>query len=480
MGRNAKIKISGYTGAVGLLAAASVIFLILSLLSEGGLYGGDSYQHYLIAKYAFAHPENYLNHWGKPLFTLLASPFAYFGFHAMMLFNILVCAAASYVTLLTVRKLNYDNLPMVVVFTVFTPVYILLMFSGLTEAVFSLLLIASVYLFVDKKYIFTAILISLIPFVRSEGFMFICWFFILFLIKRQYKAIPFLLFGVLFYSVLGGLIAGNFLWLISDNPYKAVGSIYGHGSLFQYITGVPSTFGMMVFLLAIIGFIVINLHYFKWKKSGKEDLVSFNELFVISFSAIGYFIFHSVVWWQGWLSVMGDARFMAAIVPLMSIMALKGFNTAIIFIHKPKIGMVITLLVAGVVILSGFDRHKLPVTLQKEDKVVKQAVDWVKSHGYDRNQVIYFNPIIPVLLNKDPFDGKQLFSSVSDPNNPEVGVEKNAVIVWDTHFSEFESKIALDKMLENPNYQLLQIFLPDPPFKIFGKMDFRVAVFIRK
>ena len=419
------VKINSYSGAVLLLAVASVIFLTLSFLSEGGLYGGDSYQHYLIAKYAFVHPGNYLNHWGKPLFTLLASPFAYFGFHAMMLFNILICAAASYITLLTVRKLNYDNLPMAVIFTVFTPVYILLMFSGLTEAVFSLLLIASVCLFVNKKYIFTAILISLIPFVRSEGFMFIAWFLILFLVKRQYKAIPFLLFGVLFYSALGGFITGNFLWLISDNPYKAGGSIYGHGSLFQYITCVPSTFGIMVFLLAITGFIVISLPYFKRQKSGKEESeISFNELFVISFSAIGYFIFHSVVWWQGWLSVMGDARFMAAIVPLMSIMALKGFNTAILPIRKPKIGMIITVLVAGVVVVGGFDRHKLPVTLQKEDKATKQAVDWVKDRGYDRNQIIYFNPIIPVLLNKDPFDRKQLLTSVSDPNNPEVGVEK--------------------------------------------------------
>jgi hypothetical protein len=476
-----KFKINSFAGALVLLTVASVLFFILSLLSEGGLYGGDSYQHYLFAKYAFAHPENYLDHWGKPLFTLLASPFAYFGFHAMMLFNILICAVASYITLLTAHKLNYANLPLVVVFTIFTPVFILLMFSGLTEAVFSLLLIASVYLFIRKNYIPAAILISLIPFVRSEGLMFIAWFLILFLVKRQYKTIPFLLFGVLFYSVLGGLISGNFIWLITDNPYKASESVYGHGSLFQYVTSVPSTFGLVVFLFAIIGFSAICYLYFKQLKHAREgNDIRFNELFVISFSAIGYFVFHSMVWWQGWLSVLGDPRFMAAIVPLISLMALKGLNTAISSVRKPKIQMGMTVLVAGVVMAVGLTRYHLPVRLKGEDETVMLAANWMKAHGYDKNPTIFFNPIIPVLLDKDPFNPNQMRASVSDSNNPDVGVEKNTVIIWDTHFSEFESKVSLSKMLENPNYQLLKMVSPNPPFKIFDNRDFQVAVFIRK
>lgn len=476
-----KFKLDGYTGSAVLLVFSTLLFMVLSIFSEGGLYGGDSYQHYLIAKYAFAHPENFLNHWGKPLFTLLASPFAYFGFHAMMLFNILVCASASYLTLLTARKLKLQNMPLSIVFTMFTPVYILLMFSGLTEAVFSLLLIASVYLFMNKKYIPVAILISLIPFVRSEGLMFVAWFFVLLLVKRQYKSIPFLLFGVLFYSLFGGFISGNFFWLISDNPYKASGSVYGHGSLFQYVVGVPSTFGVLVFLLAVLGLLVIGSAYFK---SGDQDEVKkevcFNELFVISLSAIGYFCFHSIVWWQGWLSVLGDPRFMAAIVPLVAVMGLKGFNTLVSLVSKTKLRMGITVTLAGVVIAVGLNRHQLPVRLKGEDKTVKQAADWMIVQGYDKNPVVFFNPIVPVLLDKDPFDPSQMQSSVSNPDKPEVGVRKNMIMVWDSHFSAFEGKIPLYQMLANPNYQLLKMVSPNPAFKIFGDLDFQVAVFIRK
>lgn len=476
-----KIKIDGFGGAVVLLFATLILFLILSLFSQGSIYGGDSYQHFLIAKYAFAHPENYLNHWGKPLFTLLASPFAYFGFHAMMFFNILVCAGASYFTLLSARALNYFNLPLAIVFTLFAPIFILLMFSGLTEAVFSLLLISSIYLWIKKKFIPTAILISLIPFVRSEGLMFIGWFLILFVIKRQYKAIPFLVSGTLFYSVIGGLISGNFLWLISNNPYKAMSSVYGRGSLLQYVTSIPSTFGVVVSLFAIIGFGAIGYSYFRSQKLIREDAERrFTELFVIAFSAVGYFVFHSLVWWQGWLSVLGDPRFMAAIVPLVAIMALKGFNVCFSNIRNPKIGVGIAFLVAGIVIAFGLEINHLPVRLKGEDKTVKEAVNWMKVEHYDTNKVIFFSPIVPVLLDKDPFDLMQMSNSVSDLEHPEVGVEKNTVMIWDSHFGEFEGKITLNAMLENPNYQLLKIVEPNPPMKIFGKLDFRVALFIRK
>ena len=51
---------------------------------------GDSIHHYLYAKYATAHPENFFNHWAKPLYVLLACSFAQFGFVGMKIFNALV------------------------------------------------------------------------------------------------------------------------------------------------------------------------------------------------------------------------------------------------------------------------------------------------------------------------------------------------------------------------------------------------------
>jgi hypothetical protein len=467
-------------GIVAIIAIA-IFFLFNSFLSEGSLYGGDSYAHYLIARYAFAHPTNFLDHWGKPLFTLLAAPFAYFGFHGIMVFNILVCMLSSYLTLLVARKLGYANGVLTIAFTSFAPIFILLMFSGLTEAFFALMLIATAYFYITNKFLLTAVLISFIPFVRSEGMMFVIWFMVLLIIKRQYKALPFVFSGVLFYSLLGGLIKGDYLWLIHDNPYGLKSDIYGHGSLFEYVNSVPATFGYLMFYLALLGFLAIIISFlvsFFRKKAIANSW--FNEFFVIGCSAFGYFVFHSVVWWKGWLSVLGDPRFMAAIVPLMAILALKGFNVLVIPIKRQWVIWSLMVVISGVMVFKGLDRHRLPVKLIMEERTINSVMDWVKENHYDQHQLIYNNVVIPVLLDKDPFDQTRMRNNLEDSQCPEKGVAPGTVMIWDGHFSAQEGQLPLQRMLDNPNYQLLKLVEADPPFKAVGDENYKVAVFIRK
>ena len=178
------------------LIAVFVVFVILSFLSEGGFYGGDSYNHYFLSRYAFKYPVFFLDNWAKPLFTVLSSLFAQFGFHGMMIFNIIAGILACFFAIKTALELKYMNSVLLVFFICFAPVFTMLLFSGMTEIVFALLLISSVYYFIKEKYIISAIIISFIPFIRAEGLVFIPWFMILLVIKKQYKAIPFLISGI--------------------------------------------------------------------------------------------------------------------------------------------------------------------------------------------------------------------------------------------------------------------------------------------
>jgi hypothetical protein len=466
--------------AIVLLIIVFLIFGILSIFSEGSLYGGDSYTHFLFARFAFAHPQNFLDHWAKQLFTLLASPFSFFGFHGMMLFNILISAFATYFALAVSAKLKYQNLPLIVLFCAFSPIFILLMFSGLTEAVFALLLVAAVCFFVDKKYYVAAILISFIPFIRSEGLIFIVWFFVLFLLKQKFKAIPLLFFGIFFYTILGGFILGDFFWLIHNNPYSALGSVYGSGSIIFYIQNIPSTFGVITFLLAVVGVIVIFVSLFRKNPDIENKELQFNELFLILFSALGYFLFHSIVWWKGWMSVLGDARFMAAIVPLISILALKGFNVIVYPIKNKIILMSVSSLVGILMLVSSLKIHQLPVKLQGGDKVVKEAVLWIAENGYSKSKIVYYNPIVPCILDKDPYAKVLIQERVNDNNQPEKDLPKNTIIIWDGHFSPYEGQLSLDSLKANPSFIVLKEFFPNSPFKIYGDINYQVALFLRK
>ena len=60
----------------GLEPLIFLLYLCIVLLSTGVYGDADSYTHFQIAKYAFKYPYLLLNLWGKPVFTLLAAPFA--------------------------------------------------------------------------------------------------------------------------------------------------------------------------------------------------------------------------------------------------------------------------------------------------------------------------------------------------------------------------------------------------------------------
>ena len=62
--------------------------IFLAFWYDGTGDEGDSVFHFLYSKHAFEHPENFLNHWAKPVFVLITAPVAQFGFIAMKIFNI--------------------------------------------------------------------------------------------------------------------------------------------------------------------------------------------------------------------------------------------------------------------------------------------------------------------------------------------------------------------------------------------------------
>jgi len=74
------------------LIGALVYLIAMNLLNQLPLDVGDGIVHYSIAKASWSQPTFFLDHWGKPLFTLLSSGFAQISFKWHIGFNILVFA----------------------------------------------------------------------------------------------------------------------------------------------------------------------------------------------------------------------------------------------------------------------------------------------------------------------------------------------------------------------------------------------------
>lgn len=452
------------------------ILIYFSLISDGAWGGADNYIHYKLARYSYEHPEFFLDHWGKPLFTLLSSPFAQFGFEGIKIFNILLGVCSGFLCFKIAEKLNYSNAVWALPITVFTPIFFMMLFSSMTEVLFAFVIVSSMYLFLRSKFIAAAIVISFLPFARTEGIVVIPCVFLALLYVKKYKAIPFLLTGIVLYTLVGGLYYDDFLWLITKMPYGDASGIYGHGGPFDFIIAYEEITGIIISILLLIGTIQLLFHLVRKKDNKRETILEFLLLFL---PLLGYLSFHSFLWWKGMGGSLGLTRVMAGVMPLAALLALRGWNALL----TPKVlsltwvKITATSVLVFFIIKTTVHLYSLPILLDGPNKVVKDAADWLKESEYYTKKMYYYDPFFYPMLDINPYDNSRLQELVPDRDHPEVGIAIGDLVLWDAHLSPNEGGLPLKRMQENEHFKTLQVFKPEYPFKVLGGYDYEVHIF---
>lgn len=482
------------------LTESSFLLLILLLLfvtlafiffnAEASFDSGDGIRHYLISRYSWNHPNLLLDSWGKPFFSLISSPFSQFGFYGIVLFNIGCGIFSAFFAYKTAKALNYKNALLTPFLLVFTPIYFLSLNSGLTEPLFGLLLIVCIYLMVEKKYMWASILISFIPFVRTEGFLFLPLFFIVLIYYKSYIPAFLLSLGTILYSFIGLIVWGDFLWIKNQNPYTGSNrDAYGSGEFFHFAIRHDYIWGGLLTLLLAIGILIILFQlFFKIEKSTERPKGSFTpiETILILGCFIVYFLAHSFMWWKGLANSMGLVRVFAGVTPCSALICLKGFNFIVSLpVLKNKIVTILACLVVSYfVIIKPFQSEFFPFQLNNEQLLVKEAADWMKEKGYEKRKIYYLYPYLPLLLNLDAFDDKKVAELWAlNPTIKKRGlsaIPDGTIIFWDAHFGPNECGIPLDSMMNNLNFDLLKSFFPPESFKTLGDQPFTIRIFEKR
>jgi hypothetical protein len=226
--------------------------LVVVLWSQSTFDGGDSILHYLHAKQSWHYPKYFLSHWSKPFFVLLASPFAQFGFAGIKVFNTLcVAIAALFAYLIASKNTNFGWV--VILFLYFAPEYFLSQASGLTEPLFSTMLIIAVWSYLDKRVVLSFLIASFLPFVRSEGWLVAPVFGLVTLMDGRYKSVIWLTAGHVLYGIAGLFYYHDFLWMFHQNPYQGIEEKYGSGDILHYLVQTPYMIGIPGTILMGIG-----------------------------------------------------------------------------------------------------------------------------------------------------------------------------------------------------------------------------------
>ncbi|CAN5185570.1 hypothetical protein BH09BAC5_BH09BAC5_23530 [soil metagenome] len=412
---------------------------------------GDSIMHFLFAKYAPQHPALYFDHWAKPVFVLLASPFAQFGFNGMKVFNALCVLLTIYFTYRICEKMKYLNSYAVAIFLVFSPMYFILTFSGLTEPLFALFLSLGIYLIVSGNYAAAIILISFLPFVRSEGLILLGVFGLYLLIRKKWKLIPLLSIGHIVYSIAGYFVYKDIFWVFHKIPYARLDAVYGRGELthfagqLYYILGLPSLF------LFISGFICIIRNIIK-------GTFSTRMLILVYGGFLSFFIAHSLFWYLGIFGSMGLTRVFICVIPLMTIIMLKGFNmwTEELFPKRKNILRYVQIALIGYVMLFPFTKThgaiipERDLTRSIEQNTSQEIQKFFNEQGITPKRIACVAPYLAMELNFDPFDNAK-----HTDLNPENLKQMNSgdMIIWDNHFALKDNKITRESISENPAFE---------------------------
>jgi len=453
------------------IALVILVNLVGVYLNQSTYDSGDSILHYLQAKSSWKHPMLFMDHWAKPVFVLLASPFAQFDFMGMKLFNTLCVLASVWVAAKIAKKQGMEVTWPIWILALSAPHVFLVQSSGLTELLIALALILSIYWVLEDKWMCAGILISFTPFIRSEGWILILVFAAIFQLRKQWKAVPMLLAGSVIYGLIGLPVHGDFLWMFHHNPYSGVEEKYGSGDVLHFVNQLPYLLGWPAFGLMLIG---LGVEVKRWVDS-KFQVSLYQLLIVGSFLAI--LVAHTMFWSMGIFHSFGLKRVLIAVFPSMILLALRGWDPLLKGVYwmfhtinplrkqeneekkwYTMAGWKIVLVF--MVVIFPFTGNKagyeMPDDFSEDASqlAARKAVNWLNTTDYRNNMVCIGNYYFGELLHRDIYNRNTvlLMEAVKDDVVP-----SGTIVLWDDYFAVSDKDVQLTD-LDSASYQFLKAF----------------------
>ncbi len=459
-----------------LLGAVGVV---VRTLSSGIIESGDGVHHFEIAANSWDHPELFLNKWGKPLFTLLASPFAQLGLWGMTLFNALcfigTCWAADGILKRAGIAARWLFPPVLLL----VPVYGTMVLGGMTEVLFGLLTILAIRAAFEDRPVLFALIVSLMPFSRPEYVGFLPFALLWVLYGRAWHALPVFLAGHLIYALFAFLVLNDPLSAFHDDPYTGAQDIYGSGRMDHFITNTDVIYGpLWVAFLIAIG---VAGTTWRWPRSTPYNGWLLTWLAVLP--AIAIVLVHSVLWWQGLKGSLGLIRVLATTAPMLALFTCYTIVRACrIAFRLPQFHIMLSVL-AGLLYLSAaaatFLEHRpLPVEPDEQHMFINSVSDRINLIREENTRVIYHSPYIGHRIGVDPYSPSSVASI--DQNRPDLGLNEGDLVVWDAHFSPNEGHTSLEWLLQHPALRFVERHEAPMPMIVLGGRQFEIFVFERR
>jgi hypothetical protein len=425
--------------------AYALLLTLLIIFANGTGGNGDSVMHYYISKYAFKYPSLLLDHWAKPLFVALSAPFAQFGFVGIKIFNSLAMLLAAFYTFKISLQLNFKNGWCIPLLFAAAPQVLQFTLSGLTEPLCAAMLAVGIYWYLQNKPITATIMLSFLPFVRSEGLIIILIIGLYLVVKKLYKIIPLLAVGHIFYSLVGSFHYKDILWVFTKIPYVGATVDYGNGTWIHYIKNMPDLVGLGSTWMIGLGLLVGFWQLIKYVQK-KEIVFTKEEIWLVFGIMVAFSAFHIIAWRKGLFHSFGLLRVFIAIFPLLIIIVLKAFNAVQVLAPKFIKSWFILLLIPINIYGYNFSKMLWLDDLQKRCAILSH---YTKSIYPDHEKRIYYfqSPYFFITQNIDKYNWNNFRYLNGDVFK---AAEYGSFVVWDDWYAKIEGGVLLESLEKDP------------------------------
>jgi hypothetical protein len=436
--------------------------------------GGDGLMHFFIAKGSWQDSLLWLDHWGKPLFTLVSSPFAQFGLQGMIWFNIAAFAGTCLIGFGLLKRLSVS-----IFLQLFFPVLLLLsrdyfanILSGLTEPFFGFLLVLSCYLLVARKTLFFAIIVSVLPFARSEGQLILVLAAGVLVFQKRWKYLPFLLTGHFIYACVGAFALADFWWYFNNNPYPEI-SIYGHGSWNHFWKHKVDYLGLYGFRAIALG--LLGLLYVFMIDGSRRIRWSFIVFGGAAF--LGIVLVHAYLWANGKAGSLGLTRVCTLGFPAVLLISLYLVQQFDIFrLWLVRIGALYLLIALAYPLHDTAYFYQQPPPMET---CLLKAAAYVKKAKKPGANVYYHSPFFGLQVGDNPLTntGSYHFYYFRDVQQQLAAMKKGDLIIRDSMFGPKEFGLPLDSLQHIPDWKLVQEYVPAISGKSYHGEPWNVKIY---
>lgn len=428
-------------------AICGIVYLAVLAASTGIYDANDGLAHFVIAHYAPKHPELFLDHWGKPLFSTLASPFTAFGIKGVVVFNVLLYLFTSLLIIDILSKIKVRFTWAAPLLLAAMPVYFQVVMSGLTEVLFGTLVVAGLWAYVRNKFILSALLVSWLPFARSEAYFLVPLFAVFYLYRKQWWAVLLLGVAPLIMSTIGYFLLGDFWWMINNNPYTGARDIYGNGSLPHFVLHLNNIAGLGISALWILSFFTLY-------RAAKGHKTMRNQVFL--FAQMGILLIliaHSIFWAFGLFGSLGLLRVMATVAPLLVLAVLIALEKLACKMVRGNLLQPVAFAVGVLTVGALFAFQDVVKRPDSQESTIQNLAAWYEKSPYAGNpNVWYMHPAIGYYLhidNFEPLDSRQFW--YLNPVIPSNSIREGGLIVWDNARGPSEGRTSLEKLQADPH-----------------------------